>query len=135
MAELVALVKGKPGHCQYASVGNDTLNCYLGDQLATLFASLPWALSHIQTGKLRGRAVSGLARPLVLAKSVPCYNGRLWEWAVRASRRAARSALRRQEGMGNALAAKDLRATLEKQGMKLTGQPGAFCDILAARRH
>ena len=94
VAELLALAKAKPGHYQYASAGNGTLNHLLGEmlnnmagvslqhvpykgvapaindvlggQLPMLFASLPSSLAHIQGGKLRALAVSGPARSPVL---------------------------------------------------------------------
>ncbi|MDP3172352.1 MAG: tripartite tricarboxylate transporter substrate binding protein [Polaromonas sp.] len=94
VAELVALAKSKPGHYQYASAGNGTLNHLLGEmlgsmtgtslqhvpykgvapalndvlggQLPMLFASLPSSLAHIKAGKLRALAVSSAARSPVL---------------------------------------------------------------------
>ena len=94
VAELLALAKARPGHYQYASAGNGTLNHLLGEmlnsmggvslqhvpykgvapaindvlggQLPMLFASLPSSLAHIKAGKLRAIAVSGAARSPVL---------------------------------------------------------------------
>ena len=94
VTELLALAKLKPGHYQYASAGNGTLNHLLGEmlnsmagvslqhvpykgvapalndvlggQLPMLFASLPSSLAHIKAGKLRALAVSGAARSPVL---------------------------------------------------------------------
>ncbi len=94
MAELVALAKAQPGHYQYASAGNGTLNHLLGEmlnsmagiqlqhvpykgvapaindvlggQLPMVFASMPSALAHIKAGKLRALAVSGATRSPVL---------------------------------------------------------------------
>lgn len=94
VAELLALAKAKPGHYQYASAGNGTLNHLLGEmlnnmagvsfqhvpykgvapaindvlggQLPMLFASLPSSLAHIKAGKLRALAVSGATRSPVL---------------------------------------------------------------------
>lgn len=92
--ELLALAKGRPGHFQYASAGNGTLNHLLGEmlnhmagielqhvpykgvapalndvlggQLPLLFGSLPSALSHIKAGKLRALAVSSATRSPML---------------------------------------------------------------------
>lgn len=78
LAELVSLVKAQPGHYQYASAGNGTLNHLLGEmlnsmagielqhvpykgvapaindvlggQLPIVFASMPSALAHIKAG-------------------------------------------------------------------------------------
>ena len=94
LAELVSLAKAQPGHYQYASAGNGTLNHLLGEmlnsmagielqhvpykgvapaindvlggQLPIVFASMPSALAHIKAGKLRALAVSGGTRSPVL---------------------------------------------------------------------
>lgn len=157
VAELLALAKAQPGHYQYASAGNGTLNHLLGEmlnnmagvslqhvpykgvapaindvlggQLPMLFASLPSALSHIQAGKLRALAVSGPARSPVLpdvpalAETVPGYNGTLWIGLFAPAGVPPEVLMRLQDGMAKALAAKDLRATLEKQGVELAGTP------------
>jgi tripartite-type tricarboxylate transporter receptor subunit TctC len=88
--DLIALAKQKPGHYQYASAGNGTLNHLLGEMLNTMagielqhvpykgvapamndvlggqlplvFASLPSSLSHIKAGKLKPLAVSSARR-------------------------------------------------------------------------
>lgn len=88
--DLIALAKLKPGHYQYASAGNGTLNHLLGEmlnamsgidlqhvpykgvapalndvlggQLPLVFASLPSSLSHIKSGKLKPLAVSSARR-------------------------------------------------------------------------
>ena len=90
MADLIKLAKEQPGHYQYASAGNGTLNHLLGEmlnsmagiklqhvpykgvapaindvlggQLPLVFASMPSALPHIKAGKLRALAVSGPQR-------------------------------------------------------------------------
>lgn len=157
VAELLALAKAKPGHYQYASAGNGTLNHLLGEmlnnmasvsfqhvpykgvapaindvlggQLPMLFASLPSALSHIQAGKLRALAVSGPARSPVLpdvptlAETVAGYNGTLWIGLFAPSGVPPDVLARLQDGMAKALASKDLRASLEKQGVELAGSP------------
>jgi len=157
VAELLALAKAKPGHYQYASAGNGTLNHLLGEmlnamagvsiqhvpykgvapaindvlggQLPMVFASLPSALSHIQAGKLRALAVSGPARSPVLpdvpalAETVPGYNGTLWIGLFAPAGVSSEILTRLQDGMAKALASKDLRAALEKQGVELAGTP------------
>ena len=157
VAELLALAKAKPGHYQYASAGNGTLNHLLGEMLNTtagvslqhvpykgvapaindvlggqlpmLFASLPSALSHIQGGKLRALAVSSPARSPVLpdvpalAETVPGYNGTLWIGLFAPAGVPSEVLARLQDGMAKALASKDFRATLERQGVELAGTP------------
>jgi tripartite-type tricarboxylate transporter receptor subunit TctC len=90
MKDLIQMAKAKPGHYQYASAGNGTLNHLLGEmlnsmagidlqhvpykgvapalndvlggQLPLVFASLPASLSHIKAGKLKALAVSSPKR-------------------------------------------------------------------------
>jgi len=92
--ELLALAKAQPGHLQYASAGNGTLNHLLGEmlnqmagielqhvpykgvapalndvlggQLPLMFGSLPSTLAHIKAGRLRALAVSSAQRSPVL---------------------------------------------------------------------
>jgi tripartite-type tricarboxylate transporter receptor subunit TctC len=116
-------------HVPYKGVA-PAINDVLGGQLPMLFASLPSALSHIQAGKLRALAVSGPARSPVLpdvpalAETVPGYNGTLWIGLFAPAGVPPEVLSRLQDGMNQALAAKDLRATLEKQGVELAGTPG-----------
>ena len=157
VAELLALAKARPGHYQYASAGNGTLNHLLGEmlnsmagvslqhvpykgvapalndvlggQLPMLFASLPSSLANIQAGKLRALAVSGPARSPVLpnvptlAETVPGYNGTLWIGLFAPAGVPQEVFDRLRGGMVRALATKDLRDTLEKQGVELAGSP------------
>lgn len=157
VAELVALAKSRPGHYQYASAGNGSLNHLLGEmlnnkagidlqhvpfkgvapaltavlggQLPMLFASLPSALSHIKAGRLRALAVSGSTRSPVLpdvptlAETVPGFSGTLWIGLFAPVGVPQDVLSRLQDGMARALAAKDLRDKLERQGVELAGTP------------
>lgn len=157
VAELLALAKARPGHYQYASAGNGTLNHLLGEMLNTmagvslqhvpykgvapalndvlggqlpmLFASLPSSLAHIKAGKLRVLAVSGANRSPVLpdvptvAETLPGYNGTLWVGLFAPAGVPPEVLARLQDGMTRTLASKELRATLEKQGVELAGSP------------
>jgi tripartite-type tricarboxylate transporter receptor subunit TctC len=90
LAEFLAATRARDANYQYASAGNGTLNHLLGEmlnemagihlqhvpykgvapaindvlgnQLPIVFASLPSALPHIRSGKLRALAVSGARR-------------------------------------------------------------------------
>lgn len=151
--ELLAMAKGKPDFYHYASAGNGTLNHLLGEmlnsmagiqlqhvpykgvapalndvlggQLPMLFASLPSALAHIKSGKLRALAVSGAARSPVLpdvptlAESVSGYNGTLWIGLFAPTGVSQEVLTKLQDSMGKVLASKDLRDRLEQQGVEL----------------
>lgn len=95
LEEFIALIKAKPGHYQYASAGNGSLNHLLGSMLdqkggvsmqhipykgvsagmtdvigglvPAIFASLPSALPNIKAGKIRPLGVSTPERNPALA--------------------------------------------------------------------
>ncbi len=157
LSELMALAKSKPGHYQYASAGNGTLNHLLGEmlnsmagidlqhvpykgvapalndvlggQLPIVFASMPSSLAYIKAGKLRALAVSGAVRSPALpdvptiAESVPGYNVTLWIGLFAPAGVPVDVVARLQDGMNRALAAKDLREKLERQGVEIAGSP------------
>ncbi|MEH3086729.1 MAG: tripartite tricarboxylate transporter substrate binding protein [Xylophilus ampelinus] len=167
MAELLALVRAAPPQTyRYASAGNGTLNHLLGEmlnhmagielqhvpykgvapaindvlgnQLPLVFASLPSALPHIQSGRLRPLAVSGAKRSPALpevpaiAETVPGYDGTLWIGLYAPAGVPPEVPARLRPAMAQALAAPDLRAALEKQGVEIappTG-PEQFADLL-----
>jgi tripartite-type tricarboxylate transporter receptor subunit TctC len=115
-------------HVPYKGVA-PAINDVLGGQLPMLFASLPSSLSHIKAGKLRALAVSGATRSPVLpdvptlAETVLGYNGTLWIGLFVPAGMPQEVFARLQDGMARALASKELRATLEKQGVELAGTP------------
>lgn len=115
-------------HVPYKGVA-PALNDVLGGQLPILFASLPSSLAHIKAGKLRALAVSGAARSPVLpdvptmAETVPGYNGTLWIGLFAPAGTPPEVLARLQDGMGRALAARDLRDKLEQQGVEIAGAP------------
>lgn len=128
-------------HVPYKGVA-PALNDVLGGQLPILFASLPSSLAHIKAGKLRPLAVSGTARSPVLpdvptiAETVPGYSGTLWIGLFAPAGVPSEVLARLQDGMGRALASKDLRDKLELQGVELAGSPerpvspGQFATLL-----
>ena len=110
---LIALAREKPGHLRYASAGNATLGHLAGELFASLariqlahvpykssahaapdvlagridmqFGSVPPTLPHIQSGKLRGIAVTGARRlanvpqiPTVAESGIAGYEVALW---------------------------------------------------------
>jgi len=129
-------------HVPYKGVA-PALNDVLGGQLPMLFASLPSSLAHIKAGRLRALAVSGVTRSPVLpdvpalAESVPGYNGTLWIGLFAPAGVPTDVLAKLQDGMGKALASKDLRDKLEQQGVELAApadkpiSPEQFAAILA----
>ncbi|MCZ2495675.1 tripartite tricarboxylate transporter substrate binding protein [Xylophilus sp. Kf1] len=166
LAEFLALARRKDAQYQYASAGNGTLNHLLGEmlnhmaglnlqhvpykgvapaindvlggQLPMVFASLPSALPHIRSGKLRAIAVSGARRSPALpdvpaiAEAVPGYNGTLWIGLFAPAGLAGDTAALLQDGTRKALASADLREKLEQQGVELAPptSPEQFTRLL-----
>ena len=170
VTELLAMAKGKPNELQYASAGNGTLNHLLGEmvgsmagvklqhvpykgvapaltdvlggQLPMLFASLPSALAHIKSGKLRALAVSGATRSPVLpdlptiAETLPGYSGTLWIGLFAPTGVPQEVLTKLQDGMAKTLAGKELRDKLEQLGVELAAAadkpvtPDQFAAIL-----
>ena len=128
-------------HVPYKGVA-PALNDVLGGQLPMLFASLPSSLAHIKAGKLRALAVSGTARSPVLpdvptvAEAIPDYSGTLWIGLFAPEGVPPEILSRLQDGMGKALADKELRDKLEQQGVELAGSaakpvtPEQFATLL-----
>ncbi|MDP9900147.1 tripartite tricarboxylate transporter substrate binding protein [Variovorax ginsengisoli] len=168
MSEFLALARRKDANYQYASAGNGTLNHLLGEmlnnmagiqlqhvpykgvapaindvlggQLPIVFASLPSALPHIKSGKLRALAVSGEKRSPSLpdvpaiAESVPGYNGTLWIGLFAPAGLPADVQTTLQDGTRKALAMPDLREKLEQQGVEIAAPttPEQFAALLQA---
>lgn len=168
LGEFMALAKRKDASYQYASAGNGTLNHLLGEmlnsmggiqlqhvpykgvapaindvlggQLPIVFASLPSALPHIKSGKLRALAVSGdkpspaLPDVPAIAESVPGYNGTLWIGLFAPAGLPADVQGTLQDGTRRALAAPDLREKLEQQGVEIAAPttPDQFAALLQA---
>ena len=112
--ELVALAKAKPGSLNYASAGNGSANhlatarfahmaninmqhvpykgggpaviAIVGGEVSTLFATIPSAMQHFKSGRLRALAVSSSKRnaalpelPTVAEAGVPGYEAIEWQ--------------------------------------------------------
>jgi tripartite-type tricarboxylate transporter receptor subunit TctC len=134
---LNSMAKVDMQHVPYKGVA-PALNDVLGGQLPMVFASLPSSLAHIKGGKLRALAVSGAGRSPVLpdvptiAESVPGYNGTLWIGLFAPVGVPADVLAKLQDGMGKALASKDLRDKLELQGVEIANPmtPDQFAAVL-----
>jgi tripartite-type tricarboxylate transporter receptor subunit TctC len=124
-------------HVPYKGVA-PALNDVLGGQLPLVFASLPSSLSHIKSGKLKPLAVSSARRSPALpdvpalSEIVPGYSGTLWIGLFAPAGVANEVLAKLEEGMGKALASKDLRDKLELQGVELAQPttPDQFTKLL-----
>lgn len=124
-------------HVPYKGVA-PALNDVLGGQLPLVFASLPSSLSHIKAGKLKPLAVSSARRSPALpdvpalSEIVPGYSGTLWIGLFAPAGVPNEVLAKLEEGMGKALAAKDLRDKLELQGVELAPSttPDQFAKLL-----
>ena len=124
-------------HVPYKGVA-PAMNDVMGGQLPMLFASLPSALPHIKAGKLRALGVSGDKRSPALpevpaiAESVPGYNGTLWIGLFAPAGVPPSVLAKVQQGARDALAAPDLRAKLEQQGVEIAPptSPEQFSKLL-----
>ncbi len=124
-------------HVPYKGVA-PALNDVLGGQLPLVFASLPSSLSHIKAGKLKPLAVSSARRSPALpdvpalSEIVPGYSGTLWIGLFAPAGVPHEVLAKLEEGMGKALAAKDLRDKLELQGVELAPPttPDQFAKLL-----
>ena len=124
-------------HVPYKGVA-PALNDVLGGQLPLVFASLPSSLAHIKSGKLKPLAVSSARRSPALpdvpavSEAVPGYSGTLWIGLFAPAGVPHEVLAKLEEGMGKALAAKDLRDKLELQGVELAPPttPDQFAKLL-----
>ena len=166
LGEFLTATRSKDARYQYASAGNGTLNHLLGEmlnemagirlqhvpykgvapaindvlgnQLPIVFASLPSALPHIRSGKLRALAVSGAKRSPVLpdvpaiAEAVPGYDGTLWIGLFAPAGLPAAVQTTLQDATRQALAAPDLREKLAQQGVEIAEptSPEQFSTLL-----
>ena len=166
LGEFLTATRSKDASYQYASAGNGTLNHLLGEmlnemagirlqhvpykgvapaindvlgnQLPIVFASLPSALPHIRSGKLRALAVSGAKRSPVLpdvpaiAEAVPGYDGTLWIGLFAPAGLPAAVQTTLQDATRQALAAPDLREKLAQQGVEIAEPttPEQFSTLL-----
>lgn len=124
-------------HVPYKGVA-PALNDVLGGQLPMLFASLPSALPHIKAGRLRAVGVSGAKRSPVLPdvpaidEAVPGYNGTLWIGLFAPAGTPPGVLASLQQAAQQALAAPDLRAKLDQQGVEIAPptSPEQFARLL-----
>ena len=136
LGEMLSLDTGiKMQHIPYKGVA-PALNDILGGQVPGGFASLPSALPHIRSGKLRALGVSGARRSAAapdipaIGETVPGFGAELWV-AVFAPKSTPVGVTRAVEALlTKALDDKDLQARLAGQGAEL-GKP-AYGNALAS---
>lgn len=169
VAELVALAKQKPGTLTYASAGNGTSNHltveffkarsgidlvhvpYKGDAPATadvvagqvpmIFPTLPVAMPHIRSGRLRALAVSSARRSSFLpdvptvaeAAKLPDFAVNVWVGILAPPGTPQPIVQQLNAEFRKALNAPDVREKLAIQGVEPEGgTPQEFSDYIAA---
>jgi tripartite-type tricarboxylate transporter receptor subunit TctC len=168
VGDLVALAKARPGTVNFASSGNGTITHLIGEMfraqagiqvvhipyrtgvqavpdvmaggVAYLFDSIVWSLPQIRAGKLKGLAVTSLARsplapeiPTVAESGLPGFEGVTWFGLV-APAGTPRAALDRLGAeLRRALEAADVREQLARQGAEAAyTTPEAFAALIRA---
>ena len=162
--DLIALAKAKPDTLSYASAGYGSgshlsmeLFGYLaetrmvnipyngggpqvagalGGQITALFATIPAAMQHFQSGKLVPLGVTTAQRdprlpevPTVAEAGVPGYEMGDWVGVVAPKGTASAVVTRLSQEFDKALAVPDVRAKIEAIGTQVVGGPP---DVLAA---
>jgi tripartite-type tricarboxylate transporter receptor subunit TctC len=165
LPDLIASAKAKPNEYRFASAGNGTLNHLLGEMLNSMagiqlehipykgvapalndvlgnqvpmaFASLPSALPHLKTGKLRALGISSIRRSAVapdiptISETLPGYSGDLWVglFTVKGTPREVTQKL--SQAVQQSLNDKVTREKLAAQGAEiLNATPQQFSAIL-----
>lgn len=165
LPDLIASAKAKPNEYRFASAGNGTLNHLLGEMLNSMagiqlehipykgvapalndvlgnqvpmaFASLPSALPHLKTGKLRALGISSTRRSAVapdiptISETLPGYSGDLWVglFTVKGTPREVTQKL--SQAVQQSLNDKVTREKLAAQGAEiLNATPQQFSAIL-----
>jgi len=166
LADLLAAAKG--GTITYASPGNGTvshlagellqrasgaklthvpykgaaqaLTDTLGGQVQSFMSSVPSALAHIKSGRLRALAVSSAARspelpgtPTIAESGYPGFEASTWYGLLAPAGTPAPVISRLNGEVNRALAAKEVRERLASEGGEtLGGSPAQFAAFLAA---
>jgi tripartite-type tricarboxylate transporter receptor subunit TctC len=169
---LIAHAKAKPGQLNYGSAGSGTtthlggamfcamagvtmthvpykgsgpaLADLLAGQLHVMFSSVPTALPHIRTGRLRPLAVTRLARstllpelPTVHEAGIPNFEISRWQGLVAPAATPRAIVMKVNGDVRAALAAPDLRGRLTAQSLEPVGNSpeefGAYIKAEAAK--
>ena len=166
--ELLALAKAEPGKLNYASAGNGAANHLamelfksmagvnithvpykgapqavtdlIGGSVNLMFNSIPPALQHIKSGRLRLLAVSSAKRspqlpdtPTVSEAGVPGYESITWFGLLAPAKTPPAILARLHRELVKVVRAPDMRAQLELQGYDpVGGSPAEFAGFIRA---
>jgi len=166
--ELIALARGAPGKLLYASAGNGTpphlaaelfklmTNTQIGHvpykgnaqamtdliagQTALSFPTIPSALPHVQTAKLRALGVTSARRvsalpdiPAIAEAGVPGYDGSAWYGVLAPAGTPPAIIVRLSTELQSALRAPDLKEKLVAQGLEPASYaPEEFSALIVA---
>ena len=153
MREFIALMKAQPGKLNYASSGNGSpphlatellktmtgsdivhipytgtgpiMTALLGGVTQMTFANIGGVMPHIQTGKLRGLAVSGAARlpnlpdvPTIAESGVPGFEAYGWYGLLAPAGLPAPITNRLHQAVLDAVASADVKTRFASEGME-----------------
>ena len=126
-------------HVPYKGSG-PALTDLLAGQTQLMFSSVPTALPHLKTGRLRALAVTRLARsavlpdlPTVHEAGIPNFDISLWQGLVAPAATPREIVVKLNKDVRAALALPDLRARLVAQGLDPVGDsPEQFATYIRA---
>ena len=166
--DLIALAKAEPGKLNYASAGNGTPNHLamelfksmaginithvpykgapqavtdmIGGSVELMFNSIPPALPHIRSGRLKLLAVGGLKRsaqlpdvPTVSEAGVPGFEATTWFGLLAPAKTPKPIIARLNELVVKVVRAPELKAQFEILGYEAVGgSPGEFATLIRA---
>lgn len=125
------MAKVKMVHVPYKGEAN-AIGDLLGNQVPVMFGNLPSLLPHIRSGKLRALAVSSLQRssvapeiPTVAESGLPGFEALTWFGLFAPAGMPQPLADRLNAEVKKSLAAPDVRAKLDQQGLTTVGGSAA----------
>lgn len=164
--EYIALAKSKPGMLNYASAGNGSANhlanarfahmanikaqhvpykgggpavvAIVAGEVSTLFATIPSAIHHFKSGKLRPLAVSSAKRnsalpelPTVAEAGVPGYEAIEWQGLMVPAGTPREIVLKLNQAFGRVAAMPEVKERVSSLGADLApGTPEEFATFL-----
>jgi tripartite-type tricarboxylate transporter receptor subunit TctC len=166
--DLIALARAKPGQLNYASAGSGTpphlagelfkvmakidmvhvpykgnapaFTDVIGGQVPLIFPTMPSAMPHVRSGKLRALAVTSAKRspaapeiPTIAESGLPGYEATSW-YGILAPARTPPAIVSRLHGvLVSTLGSPDMKEKLASQGLDPVGNtPQQFAAVIAA---